>query len=77
MPDFIENHREQILGCLSGFDRVIFRGSIRQLNTSRFDPQRGLMVASGMEIYCWQNQVKFKDVGRFVGVPVSVFGSNR
>ena len=45
---------------------MIFRGSIRQLNTSRFDPQRGLMVASGMEIYCWQNQVKFKDFGRFV-----------
>ena len=66
MPDFIENHREQVLGCLSGFDRLIFRGSIRKLNTSRFDQQRGVMVASGMEIYCWQNRVLFKDFGSFV-----------
>lgn len=66
MPDFIENHREQVLGCLSGFDRLIFRGSIRKLNTSRFDQQRGVVVASGMEIYCWQNRVLFKDFGRFV-----------
>ena len=32
MQQFIEKHRDQISGVLSGFDRLVFRGSLRRLN---------------------------------------------
>jgi hypothetical protein len=31
MKRFLERHRDQILGVLSGFDRVLFRGTVRSL----------------------------------------------
>jgi hypothetical protein len=60
MQQFIEKYREQIRGVLSGFDRLVFRGSLRRLNASFLDPTRQVIVAKGMEEYCWQNQVLFK-----------------
>jgi len=31
MDQFIARHREQIVGVLSGFDRVVFRGTLRSI----------------------------------------------
>jgi hypothetical protein len=40
MQQFIEKYREEILGTLSGFDRLVFRASPRRLNTLKWDPIR-------------------------------------
>jgi len=32
MQQFIEKYRDQITGVLSGFDRLVFRGTLRRLN---------------------------------------------
>ena len=61
MQQFIENYREQINGALSGFDRLIFRGSLRRLNYGFYDPGLNAVVAKGMEEYLWQNKIPFKD----------------
>ena len=66
MQQFIDKYRDQIVGVLSGFDRLVFRGSLRRLNASRFDPTRQIVVAKGMEEYCWQNQILFKNYGDYV-----------
>lgn len=66
MKEFIEKHQSQIRGCLSGFDRLVFRGSLRSLNWGTYDKERQVVVASGMENYCWQNKILFKDYGRHV-----------
>jgi len=63
---FIEKYREQIVGMLTGFDRLVFRGSLRRLNASFFDRTRQVVVAKGMEEYCWQNQILFKHYGDHV-----------
>jgi hypothetical protein len=39
-----------VLGTLSGFDRLVFRGYLRSM-----------MSASGMNVYLWTNGVKFRD----------------
>jgi hypothetical protein len=31
MQTFLDRHREKIVGVLSGFDRVLFRGTLRSL----------------------------------------------
>ena len=61
MQQFIEKYREQIQGVLTGFDRLVFRGSLRRLNYGRYDVGLKAMVAQGMEAYLWQNQILFKD----------------
>jgi hypothetical protein len=33
MKEFIAKHREQISGVLSGFDRLVFRGTLRGIAT--------------------------------------------
>ncbi len=35
MQQFSEKYRERITGVLSGFDRLVFRGSLRRLNYGR------------------------------------------
>jgi hypothetical protein len=50
MHQFIAKYRDQIQGVLSGFDRLVLRGSLRRLNYGK-----------GMEEYLWQNGVLFKD----------------
>lgn len=61
MQQFIEKYREQINGVLTGFDRLVFRGSLRRLNYGRYDGGLKAMVAKGMEEYLWQNKILFKD----------------
>ena len=51
MHQFIEKYREQINGVLTGFDRLVFRGSLRRLNYGRYDSSLKAMVAKGMEEY--------------------------
>ena len=61
MQEFINKYRDQINGTLSGFDRLVFRGSLRRLNYGYWDKKLESMVAQGMEQYLWQNKVLFKD----------------
>ena len=60
MQQFIDKYAEQIEGVLSGFDRLIFRGSLRRLNYGHWDRQLDAMVAVGMEQYLWQSRILFK-----------------
>ena len=66
MQQFIDKFKEEIEGVLSGFDRLVFRGSLRSLNYRRRDPSTGSSIAFGMEQYLWQNKILFKDYGRHV-----------
>ena len=61
MQEFINKYRDQINGTLSGFDRLVFRGSLRRLNYSYWDQDSQSLVAQGMEQYLWQNHILFKD----------------
>ena len=61
MQEFINKYRDRINGVLSGFDRLVFRGSLRRLNYGYWSQKLGSVVAQGMEQYLWQNQVLFKD----------------
>jgi hypothetical protein len=66
MHEFINKYRDQIKGTLSGFDRLVFRGSLRRLNYGFWDAGRRARVAQGMEQYLWQNQILFKDYEQHV-----------
>jgi len=61
MQEFINKYRDQIHGTLSGFDRLVFRGSLRRLNYGYWDRDLQSVVAQGMEQYLWQNHILFKD----------------
>ena len=61
MEEFINKYREQIHGTLSGFDRLVFRGSLRRLQYGRWDRNLQSMVAQGMEQYLCSNHILFKD----------------
>ena len=50
MQQFISRFQDRIQGVVSGFDRVLFRGSLRNLNQ-----------AHGMEVYLYMNDILFKD----------------
>jgi len=63
---FIEKFGDRIEGVLSGFDRLIFRGSLRRLNYGRWDSSLQAPGAVGMEQYLWQNQILFKQYGDHV-----------
>jgi hypothetical protein len=47
MQQFIEGYSEQMDGVLTGFDRLVFRGSLRRLNYGRYDSSLKAMVATG------------------------------
>ena len=51
MQDFSNKYREQINGTLSGFDRLVFRSSLRRLNYGYRDQKLQSVVAQGMEQY--------------------------
>lgn len=53
MKTFVLNHAEDVIGVLSGFDRLVFRGTIRQL--AHLD---------GLESYLATMHVLLKDFGR-------------
>jgi hypothetical protein len=55
MNKFIEKLGKQIQGVLAGFDRLVFRGTLRRI-----------VYDAGMKSYLWQNQVLLKDFGKHV-----------
>jgi hypothetical protein len=61
MQEFINKYREQVNGTLSGFDRLVLRGSLRRLNGGYWDRSLQSVVAQGMEQYLWQKHILFKD----------------
>jgi hypothetical protein len=55
MEQFIQHYEKDIIGHLSGFDRLVLRGTLR-----------ALAVKNGMFHYLWHAQVLLKDFGKFV-----------
>jgi hypothetical protein len=55
VKEFLEQHRQDVIGVLSGFDRLMFRGTIRQL-----------AHVSGMMAYLNVVGVRLKDFARHV-----------
>jgi hypothetical protein len=53
MQQFIAKFEKEIQGVMSGFDRVLFRGSLRRLNHSK-----------GMKWYLAENNILCKAVRR-------------
>jgi len=66
MQQFIEKFQERISGTLTGFDRLVLRGSARRLDISYYDSERHIVVAKGMEEFLWQNGIPFKHYGDYV-----------
>lgn len=66
MQQFIEKYGQEITGTLSGWDRLILRGSLRRLNFGYWDRELNAVVAQGMEEYLWQNRILFKDYAQHV-----------
>jgi len=52
---FIAKHQDDIAGVLSGFDRLVLRGTLRSI-----------AYAEGMNQYLWNNQILLKDFGAHV-----------
>lgn len=52
MDEFIAKHKDQIAGVLSGFDRIVFRGTLRRI-----------AYPFGLQGYLWANQVLLKNFG--------------
>lgn len=55
MQKFISKYEPQIAGVLTGFDRLVFRGSLRKI-----------CFVEGMKSYLWAQQVLLKDFGSHV-----------
>jgi len=53
MDTFIQQYEKDIIGHLSGFDRLVLRGTLR-----------ALAVKSGMLSYLWNVGIRLKDVGK-------------
>lgn len=53
MDRFIAKHADRITGVLSGFDRLVFRGTIRQI-----------AFVDGLKRLLWNRQVLLKDFGK-------------
>jgi hypothetical protein len=51
----VPRHQDQIAGTLSGFDRLVFRGTLRSIAHDE-----------GMKRYLWANQILLKDFGAHV-----------
>ena len=66
MQQFIKKFKDQILGALSGFDRLVFRGLLRRLQYGTWNGPLQARIARGMEEYLWQNQILFKDYAEHV-----------
>ena len=52
MDKFTAKYADKIQGVLSGFDRLVFRGSLRKI-----------AYVFGLKGYLWANQVLLKDFG--------------
>jgi hypothetical protein len=53
MLEFIRKHAAAVTGVLNGFDRVLFRGTFRNL-----------IMGSGIKLYLSVNKILFKDAGK-------------
>jgi hypothetical protein len=54
MERFLERHQDRVSGVLSGFDRMVFRGTFRSIS-----------YLKGLEIFLSKHRVLFKDFGAF------------
>jgi hypothetical protein len=54
MDEFTRQHESQLVGCLEGLDRVLFRGTIRLIANER-----------GMMNWLWKRRVLLKDFGAY------------
>jgi hypothetical protein len=54
MKRFLERHNGRITGTLSGFDRVLFRGTLRSI-----------AHVSGLEVFLYSQHILFKDFGAY------------
>ena len=54
MDQFTQRHGELTMGKLEGFDRVVFRGTLRRLNYRR-----------ALGNFLWQRQILYKDFVAF------------
>ena len=54
MQRFLERHQDRIVGVLSGFDRLLFRGTLRSIS-----------YLTGMDKFLNVHGVLYKHFGRF------------
>lgn len=54
MNGFLQRHADSVMGTLSGFDRLLFRGTLLSLSHVR-----------GMDKFLGSRRVLYKDYGRF------------
>ena len=54
MESFIQRHRQDVIGVLGGFDRVLFRGTLRSIS-----------YGDGLDRFLGAVRVKYKDFGTF------------
>jgi hypothetical protein len=52
MERFLQQHRDQVIGVLSGFDRLVFRGSLRSIS-----------YVKGLDVFLSSQHVLYKDFG--------------
>src|SRR6266705_651833 len=64
VQQFIGKHQDQIAGVLSGFDRLVLRGTLRSI-----------AYGQGMSQYLWASQVLLKDFGSHVDVSCAATSS--
>ena len=61
MQEFIAKYQDEIQGTLSGFDRVVFAGALRNLDFSLWEPGLKLPRAINMERYLAHHHILYKD----------------
>ena len=54
MDDFVQRHQNNVIGVLRGFDRLLFRGTLRSIS-----------YGDGIDRFLGAMKVKYKDFGRF------------
>ncbi len=54
MERFLQRHQDRITGVLSGFDRLLFRGTLRSIS-----------YRNGMDIFLSSQRVLYKNFGSF------------
>ncbi len=54
MERFLRQHRDQVMGVLSGFDRLVFRGSLRSIS-----------YRNGLDMFLSSRRVLYKDFARW------------
>jgi hypothetical protein len=54
MERFLQRHTDRITGVLSGFDRILFRGTLRSLS-----------YVTGLEAFLGSQRISYKDFGKF------------